>query len=194
MLSEGARVVNKTNRMSEQLKKETNMADTGEMAGSFLYQYRYWIILFVAVAVAFGIWYYMKTRNASYAEELGNMRREYRMRAEDFAHRRAKELALQLMGEEQAARSELNSELRTRQGIRHDLGDPGLEPGLAATHDFETPEDERATSAGTSVPTEVDQLGSTAPYDVEQVLEGADDGNAGERLRRRGRRVVEGTV
>ena len=51
----------------------------------------------------------------------------------------------------------LNTALKSR-GVRHDIGDPGIQSGLGATTDWETNTNQKASPQGVAVNTKINQV------------------------------------
>lgn len=128
--------------------------------GNFWEKYKIWIIAFAAIAIGAGIYFWMKSKQDEAERVSKKERLQWRYKAQEYGEHRARELAQQLLSEE----------LKKR-GIRHDIGDPGIQSNLGATHDWETNPKQKASPEGAAVTTEINQVAAPAPeppYEPEQ--------------------------
>ena len=130
-------------------------------------KYKLWILGGAAIAITVGVYFWMKSRQEESERKGMRERQETRLNAERYADEKGKYLAQQML------RKALG-----KRGVRHDLGDPGIQSGLGSTHDFETNIVQKASPEGMAVTTEINQMAAPAhsrPNEMEPVY-GVGDG------------------
>lgn len=123
------------------------------------------LLVLAGLGVAVGVYLYVRWREGKCEEAMRERTASYRAAAEQYARNEAKRLA----------HKELEDVLKRGRGVRHDLGDPGIAPGLAASHSFETGIDEIAISSGEAVQTETAAIGSATLQDQTADLQPPED-------------------
>lgn len=141
----------------------------GTDADGFWENYKYWIVGAAAVSVGIGIYFYLKSKQDEADDDRKRGRLEDRMKAEQYAEKRAHQLA----------QVYLQDSMKQR-GVRHDLGDPGIQSDLGASHDWEANTDQKASPAGVAVTSEITQIATPADEAVYVVDddEVSDDGGS----------------
>ena len=140
-------------------------------------KYKVWIIVGASITISVGIYFWMKSKQDEVERESKRKRLEDRMRGEEYAERRAEQLAHVIV------RKQLENGLKQK-GVRHDLGDPGIQSDLGSTHDWETNPPQKASPQGIAKTTNINQVVAPIsqpfhPDDVEseifEVLEDDDE-------------------
>lgn len=120
----------------------------------FWEKYKYWIIGAAVVSASIAIYFYIKSKQDEAEDERKRERLEDRVKAEQYAEKRAQQLA----------HAYLQDNLEKR-GIRHDIGDPGIQSDLGATHDWEANTEQKASPQGVAVTSEITQIATPAVPD-----------------------------
>jgi len=118
---------------------------------SFWDSYKVPIVVVGGLAIAAGVYFYMKKQQEGAELAAKRDRVRWRLRAEQYAEERASQLA----------RAQLDRSMQAA-GRRHDIGDPGIRSDMASSHDFETNVDQRPSPGGTAVTSHIQQ--QAAPH------------------------------
>ena len=130
--------------------------DGGDDDG-FWEKYKYWLVAAAAVSAAIGIYFYLKSKQDEADDDRKRGRLEDRMKAEQYAEKRAHQLAQVYL-----------KDAMTQRGVRHDLGDPGIQSDLAASHDWEANTDQKASPGGVAVTSEITQIATPAETVIDE--------------------------
>lgn len=122
----------------------------------FWEKYKVWIIAFAALAIGIGVYFWMKTKQDEAERNAKKQRLEDRLKADHYAEQRAQQLA-----------SIMVDKALKEKGVRHDIGDPGIQSDLGASHDWETNPKQRASPADVAIDSEINQIADPDEHEQE---------------------------
>lgn len=132
----------------------------------FFSKYKLWIVLIVALLAIGGMYFWMKHRQDKQLRESEEKTQKLRMQAQKYISKQAREIQ-QL---KENAQKQLDAS-KKRQGIRHDLGDPGVYSDLGSSHDFETNLEQKASPSGVAISTTINQTAGLSPKTADEIEE-----------------------
>jgi hypothetical protein len=116
------------------------------MEGGFWDSYKFVILAGVTAAVIAGVYFWFRWQFAQKEKKLKKQRLQYRLDAQRYAG--------------QLAKKQIDQYVKSHQGARHDVSDPGVADNMSCTTDFETNQAQRCIPTNSSKTTDYNSVGT----------------------------------